>query len=71
MEANNQEPDLREIIPRIHLKPIVVPKRLRPPNTKDGIPAFETDLDAVREVESIFKKHTKKNKTKHENLQEK
>ena len=71
MEANNQEPDLRKIIPRIRLTPIVVPKRLRSPNTKDGTPAFETDLDAVREVESIFKKHTKKNKTKHENLQEK
>ena len=52
MEANNQEPDLSEIIPRIHLTPIVVPKRLRPPNAKDGIPAFETDLEAVREVES-------------------
>ncbi len=63
MEANNQEQDLRDIIPRIRLKPIVVPKRLRPPNAKDGIPAFETDLEAVREVESIFKKHTNKNKT--------
>ena len=71
MEANNQEPDLREFIPRIHLTPIVVPKRLRPANAKDGIPAFATDLEAVREVESILKKHTKKNKTKHENLQEK